>query len=383
MMKRQVQLFFSTGRTALPVAVALGVIAASGSANAGDSLHPRTPVEWDDVACMDLVDRSIEPNYDLVYGIPYEDTDVTADEVEDSRTHQFFAICRQTFLQEDLPSWITVADVEQTQRNYEDFVTPPDDDILELAADWSGCWHRITEDSARRPITEAMASQPVTWDTTTVPGGVYLLLGYTYEPPFNLWTPRVGGVVRVHDGGDPAAGGPAAAITTGKQLPCPGDTVRVEGCVSALPGTTMTAFFTTNPSPDPSDSTWIPFAEDVPVQGEHFTLEWEVPPQASSTSTILRVDFTDPNGMTYTAYQYGTIIVFPEDSAGCTDEPDDCLEGVVEDPSCETTMTDPETSTAGAVGDDGGCRLQGTAPTGWGALGLLGLLGLRRRRALA
>lgn len=362
----------------------LGVVAASGSANAGDSLHPRTPVEWDGVACMEFVDRSIDANYALTYGIPYEDTDVSADEVEGSRTHQFFAICRQTFLQEDLPRWITVADVEEAARNNEDFVTPPDDDIFELAPDWSGCWHRINADSARRPITEVMASQPVNWDTTTVPPGAYLLLGYTYEPPFNLWTPRAGGVVRVHDGGDPAASGPAAAITTGQQLRCSGDTVSVEGCVSALPGTTMTAFFTTNPSPNPSDSTWIPFAEDVPVQGEHFTLEWEVPPQVGNASTILRVDFTDPNGMVYTAYQYETIIVLAEDSAGCTNEPDDCIEGVVMDPSCETPETTTETSTAGAVGDEGGgCRIQGAPPAGWGALGLLGLFALRRNRAIA
>ena len=373
-------MFPSNARTVLPAIVALGVVAASGRVNAGDSQHPRTPVEWSDVTCMEFVDRSIEPNYALTYSIPYEDTDVTADEVEDSRTHQFFAICRQTYLQEDLPRWITMADIEETSSNYEDFVTPSDDDIFELATDWDGCWHRITEDSDRRPITEAMASQPVTWDTTTVPEGVYLLLGYTYEPPFNLWTPRAGGVVRVHDGGDPAAGGPAAAITTGQLLRCPGDTLRVEGCVSALPGTTMTAFFTTNPSPDPSDSTWIPFAEDVPVQGEQFTLELEIPQEAGNTSTIVRVDFTDPNGMTYTAYQYETIIVFPEDSVGCADEPDDSMEEVDTDPSHETT----ETSTASAVGDDGGgCRLQGTPPAGWGALSLLGLFALRRRRALA
>ncbi|MCH9681014.1 MAG: hypothetical protein K0V04_06250 [Deltaproteobacteria bacterium] len=357
---------------------------ASGRANAGDSLHPRTPVEWDDVACMELVDRSIDPNYALVYGIPYEDTGVTDDEVEDSRTHQFFAICRQTYLQEDLPSWISVADVEETLDSNEDFVTPPDDDIFELAGEWTGCWHRITEDSDRRPITDAVASEPVTWDTTTVPDGVYLLLGYTYEPPFNLWTPRVGGVVRVHDGGDPAGGGPAAAITTGQQTLCPGDTVRVEGCVSALPGTTMTALFTTNPSPRPSDSTWIPFAENVAVQGDEFTVAWEVPVQAAGTSTILRVDFTDPNDMTYTAYQYETIIVLPEESAGCNDEPDDCTVGSVTDPACETTQTDTGTDTADAVEDQGGgCRLHGTAPAGWGALSLLALCALRRRRAVA
>ena len=279
---------------------------------------------------MEFVDRGVDSDYALVYGIPYEDTDVTADEVEDSRTHQFFAICRQTYLHEDLPQWITTDDVEATVQNYEDFVIPSDDDIFEVATDWDGCWQRISEDSDRRPITDAIASEPVIWDTTTVPAGVYLLLGYTYEPPFNLWSARAGGVVRVHDGGDPAASGPAAAITTGQESACSGDTISTEGCVSALPGTTMTAFYTANPGPDPFDSTWVPIAdaENVPVEGEQFMLDWEVPGEAAGTSAILRIDFTDPNGMTYTAYQYEPIIMLPDESAACADEPVDCTGGL-------------------------------------------------------
>ena len=366
------------------------MLSVSGNAHAGDSLHPRTPVQWDDVACMEFVDRSVEPNYALLYGIPYEDTDVTADEVGDSRTHQFFAICRQTYLQEDLPGWISMADVEETVLSYEDFVTPPDDDIFERATDWSGCWHRVNEDSDRRPITDVIASEPMTWDTSTVSAGVYLLLGYTYEPPFNLWTPRAGGVVRVHDGGDPAIGGPAAAISTGQQSVCSGETVRIEGCVSALPGTTMTAFFTTDPSPDPSDSTWISFTEGVPVEGDFFTLDWEAPPEAMGASTILRVDFTDPNGVTYTAYQYEPNIVLPEDSAGCAADSDGCIGGFVPDPACEMTDsgsttddagTDSGTSAAAETDDDGcGCRSQDDTPTRWGLFGALALFVSRWRR---
>lgn len=380
--ERQAQLFAIGTRIVLPAAVAVGVVAASFSANAGDSLHPRTPVVWSDVACMEFVDRSVEPNYALVYGIPYEDTEVTSDEVEKSRTHQFFAICRQIYLQADLPRWITIADVKEAADNDEDFVTPSDDDIFERATEWSGCWHRINEDSARRPITDAMASSPVNWDTTMVPSGVYLLLGYTYEPPFNLWAPRSGGVVRVHDGGDPATGGPAAAITTGQQSLCVGEQVRVEGCINALPGSTMTAYFTTDPSPKPADSTWTAFAEEVPVEGEQFVLTWEAPPQAAGESTILRVDVTDPNGATYTAYQYETVLVRSAESPGCAEDPGECTGGFGGEPSCETTgtETDTGTSTGGAAGGEGrGCHLPGVPLGGWEMLSLLSLLAHRRR----
>ncbi len=367
-------------------AAALAVVAASSSANAGNAQHPRTPVEWDDVTCMEFVDRSVEPNYGLVYGIPFEDTDVTDEEVEGSRTLQFFAVCRQNSPEEGLPSWITMTDVEQAMLNYDELVTPPDQDIFERATEWDGCWHRINEDADRRPITDALASQPVNWDTSAVPAGVYFLWGYTFEPVFNLWAPRAGGVVRVHDGGDPAADGPAASITTREQSPCVGDTVTVEGCVDALPGTTMTASFAIE-GPDPE---WIPFAENVPVEGEAFALGWATPQEASGESAMLRVDFTDPNGVTYTAYQYELVIVLPADSAGCAGDTDDCSVAFVMDPACETTgggsttdETDTDSAPADDAGDEGcGCRSQGRAPAVWGLLGLFGLV-VRRRPSTA
>ncbi len=360
------------------------MVAVSGNAKAGNSQHPRTAVEWNDVTCMEFVDRTVDPNYALEYGIPFEDTDVTPEEVADSRTHQFFALCRQTPPQEALPSWITMSDVEQTLLNYEAFVAPPESDILELATDWDSCWYRINEDADRRPITDASASQPVPWDTSAVPAGAYVVSGYTYEPVFNVWAPRVGGVVRVHDGGDPAADGPAAAITTREQSPCAGDTVTVEGCVNALPGTTMTASYAIESGGSNPD--WTPFAENVPVEGEAFTLDWEAPLKAGGGSVILRIDFTDPNGATYTAYQYEPNIVLPADSAGCAADTDGCSLGFVMDPACETTgdgSTTGDTETDSAPAQDGGdggcgCRSPGETSAAW-LLVLLGLVAGRRK----
>jgi MYXO-CTERM domain-containing protein len=362
---------------------------------------------------MEFVDRTVDPIYEVNYGIPFEDTDVTPDEVDNSRTHQFFAVCRQTSPQENLPAWITMTDVDETALVFPEFNPPANDQIFELNSSWDGCWFRINEDVDRRPITDAMAAQPVPWDTTGIPEGVYFLWGYTYEPVFNLWTPRMGGVVRVHDGGDPASSGPAAAVTTGEQTPCVGDTVQMEGCVNALPGTTMTGYYAVTSGPGTEDPNWqpdwVPFVENVAVEGDAFTIDWDAPEEAGGESAMLRIDFTDTNGVTYTAYQYELNIVLPAGSAGCAADPDDCAAGFIQDPACETTgadgtdtgdtagtgttgetsgasATDNGSSTAGESGDDPGndggcgCRTRGGSPTALGLLALMGLLGIRRRR---
>ena len=97
--------------TAFVVGV-LGTLVASGAAEAGNATHPRTPVLWTDAQCLTIIDRSQDPIYPLSYAVPFEDIMVTADEVADSRTHQFFTYCRDRHLEDILPSWITQADVD-------------------------------------------------------------------------------------------------------------------------------------------------------------------------------------------------------------------------------------------------------------------------------
>lgn len=366
----------------------LCIAVSSGSASAGNAEHPRTPVEWNDVGCMEFVDRTVEPQFSFAYAIPFEDTDLTPDEVDNSRTHQFFAICRPLAPHESLPSWISTADVAQASNNYEELTPPASGDVLETAVAWDGCWHRITEDDARRPITDAMAAEPIVWDTSTVPVGDYVVWGYTYEPIFNLWAPRSGGVVRVHDGGEPAERGPAAAVTSGEQAVCVGDTVRVEGCVDALPGATMNVAFALS-TPDVGEPEWVPVAEGVDVDGDTFVIEWTAPEAAGGASVMVRVDITDPNGETYPAYQHELDIILPAPSAGCGGEVDDCEVGFVMDPACETgnsaTGTDPSTGASQEPAADGGsgCRFAPHRPFGTGILVVLGLVGLVRLRRRA
>src|SRR5688572_6975345 len=91
--------------------VGVATVLAPLSVLAGNGAKPRTLVDWNDAPCMTLVDRSQDALVHLAYDVPNEDVGVTPDEVEDSRTHQFFATCRTAVPLDILPSWITPTDV--------------------------------------------------------------------------------------------------------------------------------------------------------------------------------------------------------------------------------------------------------------------------------
>lgn len=400
-------------RSSLVVAVSGAALLVPAVAQAGNGLHPRTPVMWNDTQCFDIVDRSVDPIYEVVYDIPFEDTDVTPDEVSNSRTHQFFGICRQFHSQIFLPNWITWADVEAAVgAGLIDMTGIEDDHVIETNPAWDGCWFRVNGDDERRPITEEMASAPVPWDTTTVPEGTYVIWGYTYEPAFNLWTQRQGSIVKVIDGGDPHAIGPGAAITTREQTPYKDETVTIEGCVNALPGSTMTAYFaSTAGASDPDwEPGWTPFVEDVPVEGESFTLDFLAPGEVAGETLMVRLDVTDPMDRTYEAHMKENVIVLKGmgmdcetggsfiGGAGCGDDDSGTSEGGSASETDGSATSDPtqtpDTDSGGSSGstapidgdDDGGdkgcgCSSTGaTAPLGFGLL-FVAFAAVRRRRA--
>lgn len=367
---------------------------------ASNGLHPRTPVVWEDVPCMTLFDRSQGAIFHLPYAIPFEDTEVTADEVPDSRTHQFFALCRSRHPQDFLPTWITQADVDEAITS--NLVMPgvvETNDILELNEAWTDCWFRINADDARLPITQANADAGVNWDTTDVPAGAYTLYGYTHEPVFNVWWLRPG-VMKIHDG-DPTAVGPVGAFTTGELTPYRNETVAVEGCVDALPGTTFSVSYAlASEAPE-----WMEYAADLPIDGDAFSFDLTPPMPLHGESGMLRVDFTDPMDRTYTTYQAQNILVID------ADDPSACTEGgsFIGNPCNDTGGSDEAsgesdaTSATGPMGsssDDGGgttgpqqsggdpdptskgCSFTGAgglASAPWSLLLMLGAL--RRRRA--
>ncbi|MFV8749273.1 MYXO-CTERM sorting domain-containing protein [Nannocystaceae bacterium ST9] len=374
----------------IALGLVLGSMLAPASAWAGNGTHPRTPVSWSDAPCMTIVDRSVSPIHSFGYSIPYEDVDVTPDEVPDSRTHQFFAYCRDRHLEEILPSWITEADAMAAAAKGLGELADVDLElqVLENVPEWADCWTRITADDQRRPITFAAAAEPVEWDTTALPAGTWVVEGYTYEPWFNMWTPHPG-VFKIVDDPDPAASPPAAALTFTEQTVTFGDSGTVSGCVDAMPGSTMTLSWAL--SAFGNEPQWHEFASDVPVEGASFELAFAPTIEAVSSSVLIRLDVSDPLARSWTAHAIEYIAVV--ENVG--DE--GCDEGtfVVGDPCDTGTGSETGAVTGDGVGDElgsesgptlnddadsgGGCRASEPSPLALG-LGLLALAQAARRR---
>jgi hypothetical protein len=231
--------------------LALGLLLAPSLAHAGNEAHPRTPVLWPESECGVVIDRDEQPIVHFDYEIPLEDTQLGPDELPDSRTHQFFALCRQRAASELLPNWISVDDVElATMAGLIEPGSVPSSDVLDTSAAWADCFVRITADDDRRPITFAVAEQGFDWNLADAPLGVWQVAGYTFEPPLDLWRARPGFVKVVEDPDDPAQDLPAAYIAsagTGYFWP---DVTEVELCVDVLEP--ATAIFE-----------WAPFAPEL------------------------------------------------------------------------------------------------------------------------
>ncbi|MCY0994948.1 hypothetical protein OV203_47920 [Nannocystis sp. ILAH1] len=401
-------------RGSLPSLTLVGVVVAPLAASAANGLEPRTPVAWpDSTPCLTVVDRQQEVMLHLAYGVPYEDVDVTVDEVADSRRHQFVAFCRDHSREEFLPIWLTWKDVEAAAaKMLVDPMLVEDDAVLETSSVWQDCWFPITPDDARRPITFAEARKGVDWDTTALPAGAYVVQGYTWEPAVNIYSQRPG-VVHVVDGLDLAAVGPAAAVTTTLDFTFAEDTYAIDGCTRALPGSTLSVYWSITGT---GGLDWKLYSEDVPVEGESFSLQFLPPPETSGRTVALRVDVTDPMQRTFSAYPLNLLTVLPGSSggttsdttAGCNPEAafvgDPCetsTDATTGEPGNATTSTtststgDPATTGTSADGsgttepasstgptltaDASGCSCETTASASLAWVSLLAL-GRRRRR---
>ncbi len=336
----------SAKHASLSIVVCTCTLGVASTAWAGNGLHPRTPVEFVDPPCMTVIDRSVDPVMHLDYTIPYEDVEVTEDEVFNSRTHQFFALCRDYHVNILPPTWITWADVAEAEMVG---LIPPDltdEDVFETSVAWEGCWHRMNEDTDRRPITFAAAAQGVDWDTTGIEAGPYVIRGYTYEPAFNIWWRRTG-VVHVVDGPDLSAVGPAIAVEPVVDSLTLDDAVEVKGCVRALEGSVLDAYWS---RADQEELQWQPFAMDVPIEGETYNLNYMPTMDALNHSIVFRVDVRDPEGRRFEAHVPSTSFVI--ESSGC-DSGNDTDAGIIVPPDCPTTTGDMTTGTGSTTDDTG------------------------------
>jgi hypothetical protein len=327
-----------------PALTVLVVFGAAPAANATNGLHPRTKVVWSEGTCGITVVRSESATVTLPYTLPDANMDgmidmcdddptpgactddpvpnvpVGPDEVSDSRKHQFFAFCRQSPLDVLFPNWISDADVEAaSQVEYCCEANPNDcpgktcpladpaavsaNDVLDSNPDWEGCFARINGDDARRPISVEQAQAGITWDTSAVDPGVYSIEGYTWEPPFNLWSRRPGFVKVVDEAAD-AAKHPAGAIMSVSEekaddLVIDGcEQITIEGCVDAGEGATMDVFWRHPTAGGPIE--WHRIVADEPVENGNFAIDWS-PEALPSELLLLRVDVKDACG-TYTAH---------------------------------------------------------------------------------
>ncbi|MFO7561675.1 MAG: MYXO-CTERM sorting domain-containing protein [Enhygromyxa sp.] len=375
-------------------------------AEAGNSLHPRTPVDWSGAPCMTIIDRSQGPIFPLVYAIPYEDTEVTPDEVEQSRTHQFFAFCRDHHREELNPSWITEADLMDADAHGLGDASAVDAEleVLENAPEWADCWVRINGDDERRPITFESAAEPVPWDTSALPAGTYALEGYTYEPWANEWWPHPG-VFKIVDDPDPAASGPAAALTFPEQIVEHGDAATITGCIDAMEGTTVTASWAL--SGFGSEPQWHEFASGLSLPSGELELSFAPPSETISNTVLIKLEVEDPQGRRWTAHANNYIAVtesFGSDDDACDEGgsfvSDPCQdeqgedEGEDEQGEEESSASegDPSSESGPGAQDEGGggscnCSSGSSGSSSpWWTLGLgllaLGRLSSRRRRGI-
>lgn len=372
------------------IAASALALLASGTAAAADGLRPRAVIVWTDVPCMTVVERDVDPVLHLDYGISFEDVGHTADEVETGRRQQMIGFCRQHSPQSPLPTWLTQADVDDAASiPLVDPADIPPEGILDLAPAWADCTTRIVPDDQRRPITEAAAAEGVDWDTTGLARGGWVIEGYTWDPPFNLWAPRPG-VVAVFDDAAATDNPPVAAISTGELSIYSDDVAMIEGCVVATPGTTLSAAWAQTVPGD--EQVWTPFVTDEPVEGSAFTVAFTPPDEIVGSSANFRVELVDAAGQSYVAYMREAIAVLPGSGGGCASSGGG---GFLGDPGCDDTSGttaapetsgDPPATTESSAGgspdptEPEGCGRCASTPTTTCGILVPVLAAVRRRR---
>ncbi len=350
--------------------------------HASNLVHPRTPVLWPESPCIVTTELGVTPSFEFEYDIPEADTQLSSDEFEDSRTHQFIGFCRQWPAGRPPPRYISTADLERSvEAGIEEAAALDDpESTLETSQIWAGCWTRITADDARRPITEAAAAEPVVWDLAAVQAGTYLIAGYTWEPPYNLWS-RAPWVLRVVD--PLAPGDPQAAVSIADTEDFIGfdEVLDVPLCVDATAGSTLSLQWAAS---EPAVLEWA-IADEIVLDGPtEMTLPFTPPAESFGASIVLRAVVEQPAGLAYEGHALSTVIVFAPPS-GDGDGDGDPTESGDGDSTEDGDGGSTETGAPPATGDGGGgrCSLgpnRGRLPTFAILLGLSWIARVRRRR---
>jgi uncharacterized protein (TIGR03382 family) len=292
-------------------------------APAANANKPRVPAIWTPGACISTVDVSQTPVLHLEYTIATEETyDLTDDEVEDSRRHQFFAFAAQRY-ELTPPIWITQADIDRAalvDASVEPASISPED-VLETTTRWKADeWVRITADDARVVITVEQAMMGVDWDLTNVHPGTWLVKSYTWEPLNNLWSTRWSAVKVVETMDAIADAGPSVILLPENAVLMSGVEYVPSGCIDAPPGSTLTIEYgVVEGTLEPE---WEVAVDEAKVENGAFSTPIVL--DACVDGEIdLRATITDPSGKTYVAYSPGFLSASPSEGDTC-DRDDGC-----------------------------------------------------------
>lgn len=374
----------ATARGLLAVA---SVIAAAVPFDA--AAHPNTPVPmFGEVPCMTVVDKSTEPVVEFMYGIDEPIGEIPPDntKLEDNHTLQFFALKRA--FPGTTPNWIGDYDLDRVEALG---IVDPAQLLPEHVLEWTpelqaDEWERIVPDDARLPLTP-VASATIAWDTSASDSGAYLVYGYSWEPPVNLWTPRFGAVRVLEDGSDPASGGPAVflSVDLGATVTA-GDDYLVRGCYDAAPGSELVLRWAAR-VPN-AEWVWNEFGRLDVEAGE---LEVVLPTTAdlAQQTLAIRADIVDPQGRSSLAMAPVGVDVRP--AAPPTnpgeDSSDSGGESETGDDGSSTGLGDgsgsEDTGASGASNDDAdgcSCSHKGRGSSGAYWLMVFAVWSLRRRR---
>ena len=379
------------------VVVVAAAILVPARASATNGLRPRTLPTFELEQCLTVVGPDDALQID--FSIPYEDTALGPDELDDSRTFQFFALCRDHHAElEALPNWIAQSDLDRALAAEIITEPPPDADVLDLSPDWDGCVQRLVPDDARLPITCGATEGGVHLDPGALPPGNWVVRGYTFEPTINVWVPRRG-VVQVRAGGEAL---PVVALMSPPRddwQAYAADGFDIVGCMDGPPGTTVRVEWASLIQLE-----WNVLAELDAADGT-FSIHFDFPPEAVGQPLVFRGIAESPSGERWTGFAPGTLIVLPNDGETYNPEPPPGIDycGFFPDAPASTGSTSADAST-GSGGDgstttlepatdatmradpaaDGGCGC-GTGRRGSSETALvlvigLGALGRRRRR---
>ena len=285
----------------------------TGEAAAANQAKPRIPVTWSAAPCAQIVDKSQGTTVHFEYGVGEEDVGPrTPDEVDDSRTMQFFAFGKQDFAGKP-PRWISQDDIDRAAAVDPMVVASAIEpvDILTTTSRFTGDdWRRVTADDARVPITFAQAAMGVDWDVTDVPPGTYVMWGYTWEPVNNEWSARPGFVKVIDDAGQAAAAGPSVALLADEAIVDVGMPHPVPGCVDVAAGSTLTLQW--GELVGSLEPQWETVIDAEPVSAGDLAIDFVAPAAAAARTVKLRAIVDDGAGHTYVAYGPRTIAVNPD-----------------------------------------------------------------------